>query len=101
MLCMTTFEQRLKTAREGAGLSQIDVEFQSRLQLPEPLWITQAKLSRLERGSIGEDKADPFEVMFLAHLYGVPTSALSELAAGRMEQVRDLVAGNAWSSLPG
>jgi len=95
-----TFEQRLKTAREGAGLSQVDVEFQSRLQLPEPLWITQAKLSRLERGDIGEDKADPLDVCFLAHLYGVATSTLSLTAADRLEQVRDLVAGNAWSCTP-
>lgn len=95
-----TFEQRIKTAREAAGLSQVDVEFQSRIELPEPLWITQAKLSRLERGSIGEDKADPLDICFLAHLYNVTTSDLSVVAAGRLERVRDLVAGNAWSPLP-
>lgn len=93
-----TFEQRIREAREAAGLSQVDVAFESRTRLPDPLRISQTKLQRLESGKIGEDNADPFEVMFLAHLYGVTTSDLSPLAAGRMELVRDLVAGNAWSS---
>lgn len=97
---MTTFEQRLKAAREAAGLSQTDVAFEARVQLPGPMRISQTKLQRLESGKIGEDKADPFEVCFLAHLYDVPTSALSHVAAGNLELVRDLVARNAWSSLP-
>jgi transcriptional regulator with XRE-family HTH domain len=98
---MSTFEQRLKAAREAAGLAQEDVAFEARLRLPEPMWIKQVKVSRLERGVIGEEKADPFEVCFLASLYGVPTSTISEVAAERMEAVRDLVAGNAWSGTPG
>lgn len=95
---MSTFEQRLKAAREAAGMSQTDVEFESRLRLPEPMRVTQVKVSRLESGKIGEDKAEPFEVCFLASLYGVPTSQISQLASDRMERVRDLVAGNAWLS---
>jgi len=95
---MSTFEQRLKTAREAAGLSQTDVEFESRVQLPEPMRITQIKVSRLESGKIGEDKAEPLEVAFLAHLYGVSTRDLSPLADERMEAVRELVRGGAWSS---
>lgn len=97
---MSTFEQRLKTAREAAGMSQADVEFASRSQLPKPMWVTQVRVSRLESGKVGEEKADPFEVCFLASLYGVKTSDLSPLAADRMEHVRDLVAGNAWPSTP-
>lgn len=95
---MTTFEQRLKTAREAAGLSQTDVAFEARVQLPGPMRISQTKLQRLEAGKIGEDKADPFEVCFLAHLYGCATSDLSVVAADSLERVRDLVAGNAWLS---
>lgn len=93
----TTFEQRIKQAREAAGLSQFDVAFESRSRLPEPMQVSQAKLSRLEAGKIGEDKADPFEVCFLASLYKVQTSDLSALAADRLEQVRDLVLRNACS----
>jgi transcriptional regulator with XRE-family HTH domain len=92
---MTTFEQRLKTARDAAGMSQTDVAFEARTQLPEPMWISQTKLQRLEAGKIGEEGAEPMEVVFLAYLYGVKTSDLSPLAAERMERVRDLVAGNA------
>src|SRR5689334_14907682 len=97
-LTMTTFEQRLKAAREAAGYSQFDAAAEARTRLPKPMRISQTKLQRLESGKIGEDEADPFEVCFLADLYGVKTSDLSEVAAQRMESVRDLVAGNAWSS---
>jgi transcriptional regulator with XRE-family HTH domain len=95
---MTTFEQRLKAAREAAGFSQFDVAAESRARLPKPMRISQTKLQRLESGKVGEDNADPFEVCFLASLYGVTTSTISEIAAGHMEAVRDLVRDNACSS---
>lgn len=95
-----TFEQRLKEAREAAGLSQVDVAFEARVKLPEPMWISQVKVSRLEGGKIGEDKADPHDIQFLAHLYGVTTSELSELAAERLESFADFLSDRGIAEIP-
>jgi transcriptional regulator with XRE-family HTH domain len=89
---MSSFEQRLKDAREAAGLSQADVEFESRVQLPAPMRVSQVKVSRMERGAIAEEKADPMELRFLAYIYGTSVADLSELAAERLEVVTNLFA---------
>lgn len=91
MTGVSTFEERLRAARDGAGMAQVDVAFEARTQLPKPMWISQAKLQRLESGKIGEANADPFDVGFLAHLYGVTTEDLSPLAEERLTSIRALV----------
>lgn len=71
------FNARLRLAREQAGLKLIDVIFQMRTDLPEPLWISQATLQRYET-RVPEHEADPFVVSYLAGLYSVRLSYLSQ-----------------------
>jgi transcriptional regulator with XRE-family HTH domain len=94
----TTMGDRLKAMRKAARMSQMDVAVKARQDLPEPLWIDQSKVSRLESGKISEEDAYPFDVCYLATLYGRRTSDASVLASERLELVRDLVARNAWTS---
>lgn len=96
----TTMGERLKAMRKEAGLTQMDVAIQARADLPEVLWIDQSKVSRLESGKITEEDAYPFDICYLATLYGRRTSDVSTVAAEGLERVRDLVAGNAWSGTP-
>jgi len=64
--------QRLKTARRGADLSQVDVARALRWR--------QSAVSKMERG---ERRLDPIELQRLAKLYGTSVSSLlGEQAAG-------------------
>lgn len=95
-----TFHQRLREAREAAGLSQIDVVFAVRQALPEAMRISQTKLQRMESGAIPESKVDTFLALFLADLYGVDLADLSDPLAADLEMVADLVKRRSgWSSL--
>ena len=87
-----TFEDRIREAREAAGLSQTDVAFESRFRAPAPFRISQTKLHRLESGKIGEDAADPYDIQFLAWLYNTTASELSQVAADRIETWENMLA---------
>lgn len=87
----TTFGERLRAAREAAGLSQIDTLVAIRSALPESMWISQTKIQRIESGAIPEAKVDTFLALFLADLYGVELADLSGAIADDLEKVADLV----------
>lgn len=59
---------RLQQARHNAGLSLDDVLFAVRTGLPQPMWISRAKIARWEKTAHVDD---PFMVAFLADLYEV------------------------------
>lgn len=80
----STMGERLRQLRKAAGLTQADVAYQSRDDLPEPMRLDQSKLSRLESGKIPEAQADPFEIAYLAHIYEVPTAEISEIAEANL-----------------
>lgn len=86
-----TFGERLRKARNDAGMTLADAVFAVRQLLPEPMWISQAALQRLETGKIDEDVADPYEVGVLAAVYDVPMSDLSPVALERFKMLADLV----------
>ena len=85
---MTETPKRLRKAREAAGLTVKQVGYALWDRLPEPMHFSEAKVSRAERG---EGKLDPFEVQFLAHLYGVSVADLDPDAAAALDQYRELL----------
>lgn len=85
-----TFNQRMKKARSDAGLSLLDVVMEIRQRMPQPMWVGDSTVFRLET-SRPETKADPFLVNVLASIYGVPTSQLSQVAADHLDTLRDLL----------
>lgn len=91
---MTTTGERLRRAREVAGMTQMDVIVRMRGEMPRPFWISQSKLQRLEAGK----DADPFLLSYLASLYGVKLSELSPEAYEALADERVQASLNiAWS----
>lgn len=77
--------QTLKELREQAGLTQQDVHVASRA-LPRVMWISTAKLSRIENGT--DDNADPHTIEFLCALYGTDVSDVSPQVAEDLRTYR-------------
>lgn len=76
---MTSFNDRMRTAREAKGLSYENAAYELRAHLDPAQWVSSSTVRRVERGP--EEKADPVVLWALAHVYDVPLSELSERAA--------------------
>ena len=85
------FGERMKQAREAAGLSTMNAAFAIRSRLPEPLWISNDPIRRMESGKLDEAKADPLLVAALAAVYRVRVCDLSPVVAASLGLVDDLL----------
>ena len=95
---MAIFNERVRSARDAAGLSLMDVAFEVRLRLPRAMWVSVPTLQRLE-STRDETQVDPLLVCFLAGLYRVRVSELSPLVAGELDGLRDLLtATSGWTA---
>jgi transcriptional regulator with XRE-family HTH domain len=81
-----TIGKAAKDARDKRGMSQADAAFATR-QLPEPYWLDQSKISRIERNA----PVDPEDVLVLATIYGVTIGSLSAEAADAIDGLRLLL----------
>lgn len=88
----------MRAAREAAGLTLQDATFAVRQLLPQPLWISQSTIQRMEAGRITEDKADPFDVAVLASIYDRKVIDLSDAAAAKIQVLNEVVARSRCSS---
>lgn len=88
---VATFGERMKQARVTKGLSTQEATFAIRSRLPEPLWISNDPIRRMENGRTVEEKADPLLVCALAAAYGVRVRELSPLVADALGMVDDLL----------
>jgi transcriptional regulator with XRE-family HTH domain len=93
----TEFGERMRNAREAAGLSQLDVIVYARTSLPKSMRISPAKLSRIENGHHGEDQIDPHDLEWLCSVYGADLNEVSPVAAASLRKfrksMRDAAAG--------
>ena len=87
----SSFGERMKEAREQAGLSTMNAAYAIRSRLPEPLWISNEPIRRMENGKMAEEKADPILVCALAAVYGVEVRTLSPLIADALGLVDQLL----------
>lgn len=87
----TLFSQRMRKAREAAGLTLADATFVLRARLPNHVRPSLETIRRLETGFTSEEKADPVIVAALAKAYGRPISELSPIAAEAVEQLRSVL----------
>lgn len=87
------FNERMAAARYNAGLSLMDVAFELRRLLPKSMWVSPPTLNRLEHNT-PEDRADPFLVIVLADVYGVPVADLSPLVARDSKRLMGLLRSN-------
>ena len=85
------FAERMRAAREGAGLSLNEAAVQIRPWLPKAQWFGLDTIRRMEVGVTPEDKADPVNVAALARVYGTTTPHLSPVAAEGLLKLRQLV----------
>lgn len=85
-----TFNQRMRQARNNAGMSLSDAMTEVRMRMPRPMWVTDATIGRLEIDR-PEAKADPFLLAVLASVYGVNLSDLSKEAAQHLNTMLDLL----------
>ena len=85
-----TFNERMKQARDEAGLSLMDTVFELRGLLPRSMWISVPTLQRIESEK-DETNVDAFLVCVLAGVYGVSVSDLSEEVADHLDSLRALL----------
>lgn len=68
------------------------------MRMPEPLWISDETIRRLESGQITEERADPFLMLMIADVLGIKLSQLSRVAAQNMDQLREqVIRYSSWS----
>jgi len=88
------FGDRLKAARGKRSL--VDVAYDLRSELPEPLWVRADTLRRMENGETPEEKASPVLVAALARVYDVPIADLSEFGERAFGMIRELAVRSRW-----
>lgn len=86
----SAFNDRMRRARKDSGLSIETVVITIHKLMPEPMACKATTIQRLETET-PEAKADPFLLAVLATIYGVRVSDLSEIAAGELGRMRDLL----------
>jgi hypothetical protein len=87
---MTTFNQRIKQARETAGMALDDVLVAVKTELPTVLQASRSTIGRLETIT-PETKADPFLVQFLCTLYGVALADVSPVAERALDDYAKVI----------
>lgn len=94
----TSFGERLRVAREAAGMSLDILNVHVNMGLPTPMWRSTETLRRLEDGRIAEEKAEPLFIQRLAEVLGVSFDDLSPKATEYMQMIREQVERNSgWS----
>lgn len=93
------FAAALEDARGGLSFKKLERALWQRLGDYAP---TDETLRRYHRGDIHPTKADLVIVLTIAQVYDVAASSLSPVIAGRLEEMRELVASSRWcSAFPG
>ena len=97
MAKQSTFNQRMRAAREKAGLSLQGAVVEACMQLPtaRAVWVSPATVRRLEI-DIPEEKANPVTVAVLARVYGIELKKLSPLIAAEVADLR--IALSRWTA---
>lgn len=89
-----TYNQRMKKAREDAGLSLREVQFRIYDRFGDPLTPSVPTLNRLEHDADEKTISTMVLTYWLAEIYGVKhVSDLSEFAAEQLDEVRSLLDG--------